>query len=134
MAFDHTVKGQALGKRSGWQDFFVVMISDSTHTTRFLPIQLLTDSLPHRGVLLVSREVPVKHLSCRYVKHIGRSDRRVAPADSSVHTSDERWTHNEVHGVCFFCAEHGAEDITVLRDGLAFLSTVRADSQRSQLK
>lgn len=49
--------------------------------------------------------------------------------DSSVITSDEQWRHNQVYG-CLFCAEHGAEDITVLRDGLAFLSTVRTDSQR----
>uniref|UniRef100_H3DM81 Paraoxonase n=1 Tax=Tetraodon nigroviridis TaxID=99883 RepID=H3DM81_TETNG len=40
-------------------------------------------------ILLVSREVPLNHLNCQYLKHI----------------------------------EYGAEDITVLRDGLAFLST-----------
>lgn len=101
MAFDHTVKGQAFRKRSGWQDYFVVMISDSTRTLiRFLLIQLLNVSFPYRGVLLVSREVPVKHLNCQYVKHIGRSDRCVVPADSSVYTSDEQWRQNEVYGVC----------------------------------
>lgn len=79
------------------------MISDSTHTTvRFLLIQLLNVSFPYREVLLMSREVPVKHLNCRYVKHIGRSDRCVVPADSSVCTSDEQWRHNEVYGVWFF--------------------------------
>ncbi|XP_054478306.1 serum paraoxonase/arylesterase 2-like [Anoplopoma fimbria] len=42
-----------------------------------------------KGIALASREVPVKHLNCHYLKHI----------------------------------EYGAEDITILRDGLAFLST-----------
>uniref|UniRef100_A0A3Q0SSS2 Paraoxonase n=1 Tax=Amphilophus citrinellus TaxID=61819 RepID=A0A3Q0SSS2_AMPCI len=42
-----------------------------------------------KEILLASREVPVKHLSCHYLQNI----------------------------------EYGAEDITVLKDGLAFLST-----------
>ncbi|KAM6935781.1 serum paraoxonase/arylesterase 2-like [Lycodopsis pacificus] len=42
-----------------------------------------------KEISLASREVPVKHLNCHYIKNI----------------------------------EYGAEDITILRDGLAFLST-----------
>lgn len=78
------------------------MISDCTNTTiGFLLVQLLNVSFPYREVLLMSREVPVKHLNCQYVKHISRSDRCVVAADSSVHTSDEQWRPNEVYGVCF---------------------------------
>lgn len=35
----------------------------------------------------MSREVPVKHLNCQYLKHIGRSDRCVVPAVSAVCTT-----------------------------------------------
>lgn len=74
-----------------------------------------------RGVLLVSREVPVKHLNCQYLKHIGESDGCVIPAVSAVfkthtnsgdimtflwcriwsrgHHGTERWTGFSEHGM-----------------------------------
>lgn len=76
----------------------------------------------------MSREVPVNHLNCQYLKHIGRSDRCVVPAVSAVFK-----THTISGDIMklrrLFGAENGAEDLTVMRNGLAFLSTVRNDPQ-----